>query len=155
MNYKITNGSVTYGAETILEQIDFEVKDKQKIAIVGRNGCGKSTLLKALTDNEILSEGIGEEKFNIYKEGTINFGYLKQIDFEDENITMLEEILKVYSNIIMLEKKMEDLVLKMQIDSDFGRVEDAKDFAKIQERYEFLGGYLYKKALGIEAPRIQ
>ena len=58
---------------------------------------------------------------------------------------MLEEILKVYSNIIMLEKKMEDLVLKMQIDSDFGRVEDAKDFAKIQERYEFLGGYLYKK----------
>lgn len=145
MNYKITNGSVTYGAETILEQIDFEVKDKQKIAIVGRNGCGKSTLLKALTDNEILSEGIGEEKFNIYKEGTINFGYLKQIDFEDENITMLEEILKVYSNIIMLEKKMEDLVLKMQIDSDFGRVEYAKDFAKIQERYEFLGGYLYKK----------
>ena len=45
MNYRITNGSVSYGAETILEEINFEVKGKQKVAIVGRNGSGKSTLL--------------------------------------------------------------------------------------------------------------
>ena len=68
MNYKITNGSVSYGAETILEEINFEVKGKQKVAIVGRNGCGKTTLLKAIVNNEILSEGIGKEKLNIYKE---------------------------------------------------------------------------------------
>ncbi|EAK4242182.1 ATP-binding cassette domain-containing protein, partial [Campylobacter coli] len=46
MNYQIVNGSVSYGAETILEEINFEIKGKQKVAIVGRNGCGKSTLLK-------------------------------------------------------------------------------------------------------------
>lgn len=67
MNYKITNGSVSYGAETILEEINFEVKGKQKVAIVGRNGCGKTTLLKAIVNNEILSEGIGKEKLNIYR----------------------------------------------------------------------------------------
>ena len=35
MNYKIVNGSVSYGAETILEEINFEIKEKDKIAIVG------------------------------------------------------------------------------------------------------------------------
>ena len=36
MNYKIVNGAVSYGADTILEEINFEIKDKDKIAIVGR-----------------------------------------------------------------------------------------------------------------------
>ena len=78
MNYKIINGSVSYGAETILEEINFEVKGNEKVAIVVRNGSGKSTLLKAIINNELLEEGIGEEKFNIYKEGTPSIGYLKQ-----------------------------------------------------------------------------
>ncbi len=142
MNYKITNGSISYGAETILEEINFEVKGKEKVAIVGRNGSGKSTLLKAIVDNEMLSEGIGENKFNVYKEGNPSIGYLRQIDFEDDNITMLDEILKVYKEIIDLEKKIENLVVKMQEDSS----EDlAKEFSKAQDRYEFLDGYTYKK----------
>ena len=45
MNYRIVNGSVSYGADTILEEINFEIKNKEKIAIVGRNGSGKSTLV--------------------------------------------------------------------------------------------------------------
>ena len=94
MNYRITNGSVSYGAETILEEINFEVKGSEKVAIVGRNGCGKSTLLKAIVNNELLEEGIGEEKFNIYKEGNPVIGYLKQIEFEDDNVKMIDEILK-------------------------------------------------------------
>ena len=81
MNYRIVNGSVSYGADTILEEINFEIKNKEKIAIVGRNGSGKSTLLKAIIDNELLSEGIGTEKFAIYKEGNPSVGYLKQIEF--------------------------------------------------------------------------
>lgn len=142
MNYKITNGSVSYGAETILEEINFEVKGKQKVAIVGRNGCGKTTLLKAIVNNEILSEGIGKEKFNIYKEGNPVIGYLKQIDFEDDSITMLDEILKVYSEQLEVERKLERLVEKMQSDSS----EDlAKEYSKTRDRYEFIDGYTYKK----------
>ena len=142
MNYIIVNGSVSYGADTILEEINFEIKNKEKIAIVGRNGSGKSTLLKAIIDNELLSEGIGTEKFNIYKEGNPTIGYLKQIDFEDESLSMLDEILKVYKEIILVENKMEELVTKMQESSS----EDlAKEYSRLQERYELLDGYTYKK----------
>ena len=142
MNFKITNGSISFGAETILEEINFEVKGKQKVAIVGRNGAGKSTLLKSIIDNEMLAEGIGEDKFNIYKEGNPRLGLLKQIDFEDDKVTMLDEILKVYQEQLDIEKKLENLVEKMQIDSS---EELAKEYSKTRDRYEFLDGYTYKK----------
>ena len=83
----------------------FEIKDKDKIAIVGRNGCGKTSFLNSIVDNSMLEEGIGENKFNIYKQGNPSIGYLKQINFEDSSKTMLEEILKVYKPIIDLEEK--------------------------------------------------
>ena len=142
MNFKITNGSISFGAETILEEINFEVKGKQKVAIVGRNGAGKSTLLKAIVDNGMLDEGIGEEKFNIYKEGNPRVGYLKQIDFDDDQITMLDEILKVYKEQIEIEQKLDRLVLEMQNNSS---EELAKEYSKTRDRYEFLDGYTYKK----------
>lgn len=142
MNYRIVNGSVSYGAETILEEINFEIKNKEKIAIVGRNGCGKSTLLKAIVNNELLSEGIGTEKFNIYKEGNPSIGYLKQIEFEDDSITMLDEILKVYKEIISVENKIEEIVRKMQENSS---EQLAKEYSRLQDRYELLDGYTYKK----------
>ena len=142
MNYKITNGSVSFGADTILEEVNFEIKDKQKIAVVGRNGAGKSTLLNAIINNELFSEGIGEEKFNIMKSDVSNIGYLKQMDFEDENITMLDEILKVYKPIIDLEEKMAKTVEIMQTDKS---EELAMSYLKMQQRYEFLEGFTYKK----------
>ena len=142
MNFRITNGSISFGAETILEEINFEVKGKQKVAIVGRNGTGKSTLLKSIIDNEMLSEGIGEDKFNIYKEGNPVIGYLKQIDFEDDSITMLDEVLKVYQEQLNIELKLEKLLNKMQSDSS---EELAKEYSKTRDRYEFLNGYTYKK----------
>ena len=88
MNYRIVNGAVSYGAETILEEINIEIREKEKIAIVGRNGCGKTTLLKAIVNNEMLEAGIGEERFGVYKQGNPTIGYLKQIDFEDETRTL-------------------------------------------------------------------
>ena len=142
MNYKITNGSINYGAETIIEEINFEIKDKEKIAIVGRNGSGKTSFLKALIDNEMLEEGIGENKFNIYKQGINEIGYLKQIDFEDDSTTMLDEILKVYKPIIQLEQKINKLENELQENSS---QELIQDYTESLEKYDFLGGYTYKK----------
>ena len=48
MQYKIINGAVSYDGNMVLENIDFEINDREKIAVIGRNGCGKTTLLKAI-----------------------------------------------------------------------------------------------------------
>ena len=142
MNYKIVNGSVSYGADTILEEINFEIKEKDKIAIVGRNGCGKTTLLKAIIDNSMLEQGVGEAKFGVYKQGSTAIGYLKQIQFEDSNILMVDEIRKVYSEIIALEEKISILEKKLQVDSNDKNI---KEYTNALERYKLLDGYTYKK----------
>ena len=142
MNYKIINGAVSYGADTILEEINFEIKDKDKIAIVGRNGSGKTTLLKTLIDNDMLEQGVGEAKFGVYKQGNPVIGYLKQIQFDDTNATLVEEIRKVYSNIIALEEKIRFLEEKLQISSDEKII---KEYTNALEKYKFLDGYTYKK----------
>ena len=142
MNYKIVNGSVSYGADTILEEINFEIKEKDKIAIVGRNGCGKTTLLKAIIDNSMLEQGVGEAKFGVYKQGSTVIGYLKQIQFEDSNILMVDEIRKVYSEIIALEEKISILEKKLLVDSNDKNI---KEYTNALERYKLLDGYTYKK----------
>lgn len=142
MNYRIINGAISYGADTILEEINFEIKEKDKIAIVGKNGCGKTTLLKSIVDNEMLEEGIGEDKFGIYKQGAPTIGYLKQIEFEDPNRTFLQEVLKSYQDIISLEKKINDLQNKLQTQTDDKLI---KEYTNALERYEIQGGYTYRK----------
>ena len=144
MNYRIIDGSVSYGAETILEEINFEINNKDKIAVVGRNGAGKSTFLKALIDNSMLEEGVGESKFSVIKEGKPKIGYLKQIEFEDDNILMKDEILKVYKNITDLEKKIENLSNKM-INNSSEKI--IKEYTESLDKYQFLGGYTYKKEI--------
>ena len=142
MNYRITNGSISYGAETILEEINFEIKEKDKIAIIGRNGAGKTTFLKALVNNEILEEGIGEDKFHVYKQGNPVIGYLKQMNFENSNKTMLEEILEVYEPLLKLEEKIQEKEKALQDQTDEKTI---KEYTNALEQYEIQGGYLYKK----------
>ena len=48
MRYQIRHAIVKYAADTILEDVNFEIHDHEKIAIIGRNGCGKTTLLRIL-----------------------------------------------------------------------------------------------------------
>ena len=142
MNYRIVNGAISYGAETILEEINFDIYDRDKIAIVGNNGSGKTTLLKSIIDNDILEEGIGDSKFETYKQGNPIIGYLKQIEFEDTESTFLEEILKSYKDITKLENKINKLQEQMQIESNDKLI---VEYSKALEEYEIKGGYTYKK----------
>ena len=146
MNYKIQNGAISFGDNTLLEEINFEVNDTDKIAIVGRNGCGKTTFLKALIDNDMFEEGIGENKFQIIRQNNLSIGYLRQIQFSDEDITMEEEIRSVYKEIIELEEKLKTIQKQMEENTDNKQAELlASMYTKTLERFESLDGYTYKK----------
>ncbi len=142
MLFKIINGAVDLGATSVLEEINFEIKDKEKIAVVGRNGAGKSTLLKVITGEIELTEGVGEEKKNIINSEIREIGYLKQNPFKSEDSTMIEEILSVYQNIISLENKIENLARLME---DSPTEDIIRSYSSFRDEYEFLGGYYYKK----------
>ena len=109
MNLKIRNAAVTIGTNTILEEINLDINDHDKIAIVGRNGCGKTTLLKAIINNDMFESGTGDEKFSITKLGNFKIGYLEQITFSDENITLVAEIKKSFSELIAMENHLNNI----------------------------------------------
>lgn len=146
MLLKIINGSVSFGADTVLERVDFEIKDKEKVAIVGRNGCGKSTLLKAISGEVNMEEGTGEEPFALIKSGAPVIGYLKQISFEDDSVCLLDEILKVFKPILDAEEKMNSLLKEIEVNPDERLI---KAYSNLTERFEFLGGYTYKKEYSV------
>ena len=62
MYYGISGGSVSFGADVILDDIHFEIKNKEKVAVIGRNGCGKTTFLRCL--NLLNEPDFGEIWFN-------------------------------------------------------------------------------------------
>ena len=146
MHFKIQNGAVSFGADTVLENVDFEIKDREKIAIVGRNGCGKSTLLKCVAGLIAMEEGTGEQPFAISKVGNPVIGYLQQISFEDDSVSLLDEVLKVFKPIFELEEKMQKLLAEIERNADEKKI---KEYSALTEKFEFLGGYTYKKEYSV------
>ena len=88
MLYQISNGAVELGAELILKKVNFEIRDREKIAVVGRNGSGKTTLLKLISGEVDLLKRDSDEDVFIAKAGNPEIGYLKQMAFEDNTITV-------------------------------------------------------------------
>lgn len=142
MEYKIINGAITFGANTILEEINFEIKNNDKIAIIGRNGSGKTSLLNAIIDNDILETGLGKEDLQIIKIGKPTIGYQEQHAFKDLNITLIDEILKNYDSIIKLENKLKKLEKVIETSAT---TEIIEDYTNTLEKYKLNGGYEYKK----------
>ena len=141
MRIEIINGSVEYDGNTVLSEINFSVSDKEKIALVGRNGSGKTSILKCIGGEVPLVSGTGDEKFSFSISGAPKIGYLQQVSLNDE-LTLRQEILSAYKDVVGLENKLQKLLDKM---SENPSDENVGAYSRAMERFENIGGYLYKK----------
>ncbi|MEG0314895.1 MAG: ABC-F type ribosomal protection protein [Erysipelotrichaceae bacterium] len=138
MQYQISKGTKTFGVQDIFENISFEIKNSEKVAIVGRNGCGKTTLLKIIAGLEELDSG------SIHTPNGTRIGYLAQTTFDDDNITVKEALDSVFDNIKLLQKDLDKLTTLMETDhSD----ELLNKYATLQEKFEAMGGYSYEQEM--------
>lgn len=141
MRIEIINGSVEYDGNTVLSEINFSVSDKEKIALVGRNGSGKTSILKCISGEVPLVSGTGDEKFSFSISGAPKIGYLQQVSLNDD-LTLRQEILSAYKDVVGLENKLQILLDKM---SENPSDENVGAYSRAMERFENIGGYLYKK----------
>lgn len=105
MRYQIRNAKVQFGADTILNSVNFEIHDTEKIAIVGRNGCGKTTLLRLIAGDIEMSNLDSDETCGITMSGKQNIGFLRQINFTDGDVPVKEELEKAFSEVFACEAR--------------------------------------------------
>lgn len=142
MLYQISNGAVAFGDDVILHSIDFEIRNTEKIAIVGRNGCGKTTLLKFISGEVEMEKLDSDESAFIAKAGNPEIGYLKQIAFDDPDVTLEQEVRKCF--VKMDERKAELARAAAELEHDYSDEKVAR-YTAMEEAFKDDGGYYYEK----------
>ncbi len=118
----ILNITKYFGANLVLENVNFSVEAGDRIGIVGRNGSGKSTLLSLIMGTELAGEG------EIAISPRVNIGFLAQNNGLCDQNSIIDEMRNVFSDVLECEKKMSILREKMN--------ESSKDFEVLKNEYD-------------------
>lgn len=135
------NISKTYGGDDILNNINFHIEAKEKLAIVGINGAGKSTLLKIIMGEEEADDGqiiIGKD---------ITVGYLAQHQNPYYDKTIYEELLSVKQNVIALQEQIRQL--EVDIKHLTGKELEAalERYDRMNHTFEQQDGYVFESMI--------
>ena len=132
------NISKAYGITEILNNINFHIEAKEKLAIVGINGAGKSTLLKIIMGEEEADEGqivIGKD---------ISVGYLAQHQTSFYDKTIFEELLSVKQNVIELQEQIRQLEQNMKNLEDEELEAALERYTRMNHTFEQQDGYAFE-----------
>lgn len=132
-----------YSGTPILENVQFEVKKGERIAVVGRNGAGKSTLLKMIADEIDLDSG------EIHKPQSVVLGYFAQSSHVNSNDTIYNEMLSVFAETIKLKGQLEELSLKMAEEDPSSEqyLRIIEQYQNLNHRFELMSGYTYESEI--------
>lgn len=125
-----------YGGNSIFEDISFEIKEKERVGLVGRNGSGKTTLIRLLAGEETPDTGQVH-----WKKGAV-IGYLTQIpDYNDETTT--KAVLRsAFTSLLQVEEKMKKLEAEMGMEMDAEKLQKLMgDYGNLQDQFTINGGY--------------
>lgn len=139
MQLKLQNAAVELSGEVILENVNIEIYDGAKIAIVGRNGSGKSTLLR-LISGEISPAKRPDTVFSV--SGNTVIGVLNQMTFEDNSLPMVYEIRSAYKKILEMKDKLSHLLEKIEESGDEKLI---SEYTALLELFTLNGGFYFEK----------
>ncbi len=128
----------SFAGEVLFDNINLQVDERDRIALVGKNGAGKSTLLKILVGEEDPTSG------EINKKKDVSLSYLAQDSrFESEN-TIYDEMLHVFDDLRRTEKQLRQMELKMGEKSGEDLDKLMADYDRLSENFRQAGGFTYE-----------
>lgn len=129
----ITNLSYFIGGRALYEEADMFIRPNDKIGLIGLNGRGKSTLLKLINGDLRADSG------TISKSNDCTIGFLNQdlLSYQTED-TILTVAMEAFKEVVDMERQIEVIIHKLETEYSDALVEK---LAKIQEKYDHLGGY--------------
>src|SRR5699024_5225944 len=125
-----------YGGNAVFESITLEIKEKERVGLVGRNGSGKTTLMKLLAGEENPDSG------QVHWKKGVTIGYLEQIpDYHD--MTTVKDVLKsAFTRLLSIEERMKSLENEMSQENDVNKLEKTiKDYGVLEDNFMINGGY--------------
>ena len=128
----------SFAGDVLFENINLQVDERDRIALVGKNGAGKSTLLKILVGEEEPTSG------EINKKKDISLSYLAQDSrFESEN-TIYDEMLHVFDDLRTTERQLRQMELEMgeKTGADLDKL--MSDYDRLSEEFRQAGGFTYE-----------
>ena len=128
----------SFAGEVLFDNINLQVDERDRIALVGKNGAGKSTLLKILVGEEEPTSG------EINKKKDISLSYLAQDSrFESEN-TIYDEMLHVFDDLRRTETQLRQMELEMGEKSGEDLDKLMADYDRLSENFRQAGGFTYE-----------
>ena len=128
----------SFAGEVLFDNINLQVDERDRIALVGKNGAGKSTLLKILVGEEEPTSG------EINKKKDISLSYLAQDSrFESEN-TIYDEMIHVFDDLRRTEKQLRQMELEMGEKSGADLDKLMSDYDRLSENFRQAGGFTYE-----------
>ena len=128
----------SFAGEVLFDNINLQVDERDRIALVGKNGAGKSTLLKILVGEEEPTSG------EINKKKDISLSYLAQDSrFESEN-TIYDEMLHVFDDLRSTEKQLRQMELEMGEKTGAELNKLMSDYDRLSEEFRQAGGFTYE-----------
>ncbi|MFT5086921.1 MAG: ATP-binding cassette subfamily F protein 3 [Candidatus Latescibacterota bacterium] len=126
-----------YSSEPTIEGISFKLNAGEKVGLVGENGCGKSTLLKLIAGLETITEG------HLSHPRDTPIGYLAQELHYTEGNSVYQELLDVFAELRLLEKKLEHMQQEMATTAGSAQQKLLDEYGSLAAEYEERGGYTY------------
>lgn len=128
----------SFAGEVLFDNINLQVDERDRIALVGKNGAGKSTLLKILVGEEEPTSG------EINKKKDISLSYIAQDSrFESEN-TIYDEMLHVFNDLRRTERQLRQMELEMGEKSGEDLDKLMSDYDRLSENFRQAGGFTYE-----------
>ena len=128
----------SFAGEVLFDNINLQVDERDRIALVGKNGAGKSTLLKILVGEEAPSAG------EVNKRRDISLSYLAQDSrFESVN-TIYDEMLHVFDDLRQQEQRLRQMELSMGDLTGTDLEKLMTDYDRLSEDFRQAGGFTYE-----------
>ncbi len=124
-----------YNDNVILNNINFHIEERERVAVVGANGAGKTTLLRIITGNEEADSG------NIIIAKDKELGYLTQNVSYESDLTIYEAMREARKHIFELEKRIRDLEVAMKSKEGDELQALLTDYNRLSSEFELKNGY--------------
>ena len=128
----------SFAGEVLFDNINLQVDERDRIALVGKNGAGKSTLLKILVGEEEPTSG------EINKKKDISLSYLAQDSRFESGNTIYDEMLHVFDDLRRTEKQLRQMELEMGEKSGEALDKLMSDYDRLSENFRQAGGFTYE-----------